>query len=417
MKLHDKIPFRTLGALILAQSIAAQTLTLGYRGHDGASAETARMPVLATGNLVGKLTIETTERELEFTAAYYSNNGNLLFSEAGSPDARAWFVFRAQDRRLYPDANPMQFPITLPVGEQGGAQLPVGNFTLRVWVGRPGAMRYDPTTGVPVAGFTGTATAPVTVDPVPYAVYVPSPRNLAIGSKVEMRILTDRAVSRNVTFRVLANDLLGSVSATQVMIPRGKTCSPGFILSVTSSNAEGQIVVRDDAGGEYRTSMLRTQPQGTQALGPNEDEPGIDSFAYCSKRAKWRHFGENEQVCGSCATNPSSPVACQVPPGQSHGVYEKAECTWNFTDDCELFREQHNGVQTYSASNTYNQSCGSTQWKIDLTGELTGTIGGIVGQIGGNITAAGTITKYQKCCLVRHGPLATVSLVQCRTID
>ena len=122
--------------LLLAPAIAAQSLSVSFRGDDGAVAEGATFPVLATGKLVGTLTVETQARELAYVAAYYSTNNNLLYSETGASAPRAWFVFRAQDRTLVASqGNPMLFPITLPIGEQGGAQLPVGSFLLRVWAG------------------------------------------------------------------------------------------------------------------------------------------------------------------------------------------------------------------------------------------------------------------------------------------
>lgn len=413
-----KIARRAFGLMLLAHTAAAQSLTLSYRGHDGASAETATLPALATGNLVGKLTMETNLRSLDYVAAYYSSNGNLLSSETRDATGRAWFVYAGNHNKLIADPlSPMQFPITLPIGESGGAQLPIGTFTLRMWVGPVGGMRYDPVTGVPIAGSIGTATTTVTVQDVPYAVYVPSPRNLVKGSQVEFRVLTSRAVSRNVTFRVYPNDAIGTLSATQVMIPRGKTSSPALTLTVNSSSTEGQILVRDDTGAEYRSSMLKTNPVNSVPLIAGEQEPGIDDWAICTKKARWKRYGEGEQVCGNCATNPTSPAECHVAPGQSHGIYEAAECSWDLLDDCELFREDHQGVQTYTASNTYNQSCGSTQWQVDANGQVSGQINGVGGQVGGSVSASGTITKYQKCCIVRHGPLKTVSLVQCRTID
>ena len=417
MTTNKKTKRGAISLLLLASSVAAQSLTLTYRGDDGVNADSAVFPVLATGNLVGTLTLETTERELEYVTAYYSTNGHLLFSETESRDARAWFVFRPQDRRLTASGtSPMQFSTQLPIGEQGGAQLPVGTFSLRLWVGRVGAMQYDPITGVPISGYTAVVNTPVTVQGVTYALYVPNPRNIVAGSKVELRVLTSRPVARDVVFRVYPNETLGEIAATQVIIPRGQTCSAGFLLKAGLGLSQGQISVRDDVGTEFRSSMLRLIGE-PMARGPNEDEPGIDDYAYCLRKAKWRHFGENEQVCGGCATNPTSPPACQVAPGQSHGVYEKAVCDYYPFDDCELFREQHTGVQTYSASNTFNQSCGATQWHVDVNGQVSGGIGGATGQVGGSVSVSGQTVKYQKCCLVRHGPLQDVSLIQCRTID
>lgn len=404
--------------LLIAPAITGQSLTVAYRGDDGVDADDATFPVLATGQLAGTFTVETSAHELEYAAAYYSSNGFLLYSETDSADSNAWFVFRPQDRRLTSsDGQPTLFPISLPIGEQGGAQLPVGSFTLRVWAGPVGAMQYDPLTGVPISGFAGTATVPVTVQDVPYALYVPDPRNLIVNSQVHMRVLTTQPVTRDVVFVVNQNPTVGEVEATQVMIPRGETCSAEFTLQTAIGLAEGQIVLLDDNGNEVRSSMLRLVNESMYPLGENEDEPGIDDWAYCASKAKWRAYGENEQVCGGCSTNPTSPVECHVAPGASHGVYTKAVCGFSLVDDCELFRETHKGVQTYSASNTYNQSCGGTQWQVNANGQVTGGINGASGQVGGSISVSGQTVKYQKCCLVRHGPRKDLTLIQCRTID
>lgn len=407
-----------LASVAMACGLGAQSLQLGWRGDDGAMAETAVLPVLGTGRLVGTLTTPTTERDLEYVVGYYSQTGRLLFSEARQePGGRVWFVFQPKDHRLAAQGGVgNSFSVSLPIGVAGGAQLPVGNFTVRIWAGRAGNMRYDGT-GVPISGYVTTATAPVMVQDVPYGIYTSNPRAMPVGAAVPMRVLTSQPVRRDTVLRVYGSSALGELSVSQVMIPRGQTCSAEFVLATGSSPVEGQVVVRDDVGVEARSSMLKLVTMTDPEYHQGDEVPELDQWAYCAKKAKWRSYGTEEQVCGDCEENPTSPNECHVGPGEAKAHYDPADCADWFWDECEYFIENHANVQTYAASNTFNQSCGGTKWHIEGGVVVGGSIGGATGEATGSISVSGETIEYRKCCLVRPGPRVNKQLIQCRTID
>ena len=413
-----KIGLTILLLVTAVANCAAQQLTLAFRGHDGSAANEAVFPVLSTGSLVGAVVGVEGPDIAECVVAYYSSNGCLLNSTTGSsPAERTYFVFRMRDRILKREAG-RKYSISIPIGAEG-AELPVGNFLLRIWIGARGSMQFDPVTSEPLAGYSATVACQVCVTNVPFAVYVPNPRHLQAGSNVAIRIVTSTPVAQDEFFQVYSPKNLGALSVSQVMIPAGKTCSSEFIMVAESSpGAEGQVVAIAANRSAYRSSKLRID-QETWTVGEGEQPaiPALDEWAYCAYQSEWLRYGENEPICGPCADNPDSHPSCQAGPGEMRGSYTRPKCMDWLWDECEFFLETQEDVQTYTASNTFDQLCSGIKWKVNLQGGVEADINVASGNLGGEVALAGTSVKYRKCCLMRSSEKKTLTRIQCRTID
>lgn len=408
--------------LLASQSIRSQsTLTLQFHDHDGSVAEEAVYPVLRTGSLEGTLTGITPGTELEYVWAFYNQASALLYCETGTgANDRAYFVFHREDHLLVATSNGCA--VSLPVATHGFPQLPVGTFIMRFWAASPGNMTFDSTTGVPTSGAQVDLQMSVTVQNVAFAVYTPNPRNLVIGETARFRALTSSPVEQDTYLTVIADDALGELSTSQILIPQGQTCSADFTLEVGTSLVAGQIAFIDDAGYEHRSSMLRSalalevQFEGTGA----GSLPEVTFSSWCKHKAVAINYGDGEEVCSNPSVNPTAPIICQAPNGTLRIEYTKAKCAGAWYTACHFFNETVNHPQ-YKAGLTYSKppsgsTTGQTSGGVQVGGTVNvGPVSGS-GQVSGSSGSTTTAPLYQKCCKIDHMGWAQWVRPQCKTI-
>jgi hypothetical protein len=404
----------------ICSAATSQSLALRFEDHDGSRAAEATFAVLRTGHVVGSLELPGGPSKLECATAFYTSNGHLMYVSTGEmPTDRAYFVYRGAP--LGGDGG--RYPVKFPIGTPGAPQLPIGTFTMRLWVAAPGSMTFDAVTGAPDGGSLAVIDTQVAVAGVNFAIHSSNPRNIQAGQIARFRVLTADPVAEDTYLKVFGDDTLGVLGVSQIMIPSGATCSAEFTLEASLGLVEGQIAVVDDSGAEYRSPMLRVVlPSSARLLdGQQEVLPEKDRWAWCAFPAKDLPYGDGEEVCGDCGVNPASPEICQFQAGQRRTRTSAPQCAFAWTTDCEFFHDPIK-VSVLKAGVTFKQPCGSTSSQVSggtVVGVRLGSQNGSNwnGQTSGNFQSTTERPEHMKCCVVTHDGRGEQTVVQCRTIN
>jgi hypothetical protein len=408
----------------ICSAATSQSLALRFEDHDGSRAAEATFAVLRTGHLVGSLELPGGPSKLECATAFYTSNGHLMYVSTGEmPTDRAYFVYRGAP--LGGDGG--RYPVKFPIGTPGAPQLPIGTFTMRLWVAAPGSMTFDAVTGAPDGGSLAVIDTQVAVAGVNFAIHSSNPRNIQAGQIARFRVLTADPVAEDTYLKVFGDDTLGVLGVSQIMIPSGATCSAEFTLEASLGLVEGQIAVVDDSGAEYRSPMLRVVLPSSARLqdgsqGPLPELPAKDKWAWCKFQAKDSpEFGDGQDACGPCGVNPPSHEICRFPSGAMRAWHAKAECAGALTTDCEYFHDNI-WVQVISAKGTFAKPCGSTSSEVSGGTVVGGRLGrkngsNLNGQISEGYQSTTQRPEIMWCCTIKHEGPGYAMVVQCRTIN
>ena len=399
--------------------LTAQSLSLSFRDHDGTVTEDASFPVLRTGSLVGTVDLPVSDPlVLDYVWGFYAD-GELCYAEtAPGGETRSHYTFAPEGGgKMVVDGGKGR--VELPYGYDGYMQLPVGGYSLRLWLGRPGEMQVDEFTGEVVRGALYDLRAPVAVESVPFAVHTWSPRRIEFDEEVVFRVITEDPVERDTYFTVTAPEGVGELSVSQVLIPAGSTASADFLFVAPALRVEGALAAIRDDGVQMDSPMLRIEPNSNFVT---EGSVGVtlppdDGWAYCSTKAKPISYGAGGERCSKDCDNPA-PAAdemCLVTPGLARAQWTVARCSFAFTTDCQFYTDTLM-LNYYTAEPTYLKPCGATTTEVEIGGSIGIGRRGVGARIGGEYENSDTELKFMTCCKIKFDQRKPKKVAQCRTV-
>ncbi|MFN9705451.1 MAG: hypothetical protein ACK595_11600 [Planctomycetota bacterium] len=423
--------------------VTANAMEFEFRDHDGTLRSATAVPVVRTGNFVGRLQVMQAGQPYTGSLSYawgYYYQGKLI--EQTANNHHQWLNRPMGNVAATLQAVNGSYPFTLPMGTRDYPTLPAAGLTLRLWVGVPGQFVLQ--SGGPPSGVMATRNLPIQITETPFAVWVARPRDNHVGTTLEASVITAYPVATNTVF-TLTSGGTASVALGQVMIRAGNTWSNPFAVSLSQVRGPGRVSatrVQDNlsiTSAEIecgsRASEHVCQGCPTTSTPQPEQHMAYVWWEMCITHGSPGGFGTGKTECGDCASVPTAPPICNHGPADTFSVDQnQPECGivtpwW----DCQIYRRWVD-VATYMvvggvtpttsgcADGSVNDES-STSSTGEIHGELTLPGNGSLGGSQSTTTTTASVKKNRKladsrlCCRLEYAGQKGTYILDCRDVD
>lgn len=318
------------------------------------------------------------------------------------------------------------YNVALPYGQAGYDVLPIGSYTLRLWVGQPGVLSLSPQTGLPTSGVLASYDFPLTVNSRPFYVQIDSARWLKTQGTYPIRVISDVAVSADTYFTLQVSNALASLASQMVMIPAGSTSSPELLLQVGLSEGEAAVTaVRSSDLHSEMSAMLNFNPNTVDLPvnwdptmmvgGPITTNP--EGLLESCTPGKVIDLGIGGESCSVECSNPEPNPPSQCLALNPQPIIQKGFCSgWGlYCEEVGIFTT----ANVYMPEPSYTRVCGS---RIKQTREGVGGSGSAGDDDLIKVTVKGEITyingtvvyEWNTCCKVTRSGTIDVAYASCQ---